>query len=195
MTEDTINKADTKRITHCRLFLTFLKIGLFTFGGGYAMIPLIFKEVIENNQWIEEEEFSNLLALAQSSPGPVSVNSSVFVGYKLKGFLGAVTALLGTVLPSFVIILTLVVFFIQHREAEVIEKALRGMRPAVVALIAVPAYRLGKKLKPGFFTMLYIAVIVAMIAYYRFSPVLFVVLGVAIGTIYTLVWQDKSGKT
>ena len=99
---------------YVQLFISFLKIGVFTFGGGYAMIPIIEKEVIDNRCWIERKEFLDLLTLAQSAPGPISLNTAVFVGYKLYGYRGALTALAGVVLPSFLIILTVAVFFAQN---------------------------------------------------------------------------------
>ena len=97
------------------IFLSFFKIGLFTFGGGYAMLPLIERELIAKRKWIEQKEFLDLLTLAQSVPGPIAVNTSVFVGYKVRGFGGAVAALLGAVLPSFVIILAIALFFADIR--------------------------------------------------------------------------------
>ena len=101
------------------IFFSFFKIGLFTFGGGYAMISLIEREVITHRRWIEQKEFLDLLTLAQSVPGPIAVNTSVFVGYKLRGLRGAAAAVLGTVLPSFTIILLIALFFagIRHKIA------------------------------------------------------------------------------
>ena len=120
------------------IFLSFFKIGLFTFGGGYAMIPLIEREVIDNRRWIERKEFLDLLTLAQSVPGPISLNTSVFVGYKVRGLRGAAAALLGVVLPSFVILLAIALFFADVRHNPVVDAAFKGMRPAVVALIIGP---------------------------------------------------------
>ena len=94
------------------MFLTFFKIGAFTFGGGFAMIPIIQKEVVENKKWIKDEEFIDTISIAQSSPGPIAVNSSIFVGYKISGFPGALICTFGTVLPSFLIILVIAVFWI-----------------------------------------------------------------------------------
>ena len=117
------------------IFVSFLKIGMFTFGGGYAMLPLIEQELITKRRWIEQKEFLDLLTLAQSVPGPIAVNTSVFVGYKVRGLRGAAAALLGTVTPSFVIILVIAVFFAGIRHNPVVDAAFKGMRPAVVALI------------------------------------------------------------
>ena len=93
------------------LFWSFLKIGAFTFGGGYAMISLIEREVIERRRWIDCDEFLELLTLAQSVPGPISLNTSVFVGYKMKGYAGAIAAVAGAVLPSFIIIILIAIYF------------------------------------------------------------------------------------
>ncbi len=126
------------------LFWSFLKIGLFTFGGGYAMIPLIRREVIDRKGWIAEGEFLDLLTLAQSAPGPISLNTSVFVGYKMRGYAGAIAAILGVVVPSFTIILIVATLFADIRQNAVVDAAFRGMRPAVVALIIVPVISLAK---------------------------------------------------
>ena len=121
------------------IFVSFLKIGMFTFGGGYAMLPLIERELITKRKWIEQKEFLDLLTLAQSVPGPIAVNTSVFVGYKVRGLRGAAAALLGTVTSSFVIILAIAIFFAGIRQNPVVDAAFKGMRPAVVALIASAA--------------------------------------------------------
>ena len=121
------------------IFVSFLKIGMFTFGGGYAMLPLIERELITKRKWIEQKEFLDLLTLAQSVPGPIAVNTAVFVGYKVRGLRGAAAALLGTVTPSFVIILAIAIFFAGIRQNPVVDAAFKGMRPAVVALIASAA--------------------------------------------------------
>lgn len=126
------------------IFFSFLKIGLFTFGGGYAMLPLIEQELIVKRKWIDQAEFLNLLTLAQSVPGPIAVNTSVFVGYKVRGLRGAAAALIGTVLPSFVIILVIALFFADIRQNPVVDAAFKGMRPAVVALIIGPVISLAR---------------------------------------------------
>ena len=120
------------------IFASFFKIGLFTFGGGYAMLPLIEQELIAKRGWIEHKEFLDLLTLAQSVPGPIAINTSVFVGYKMRGLKGAVAALLGSVLPSFVIILAIALLFADIRHNPVVDAAFKGMRPAELALIVVP---------------------------------------------------------
>ena len=118
-------------------FGTFFKIGLFTIGGGYAMVPLIEEEVIHKKKWLTQEEFIDLLAVSQSVPGVFAVNFSIFIGYKLRKFPGALALALGAILPSFLIILAIALFFHQFKEYEAVENIFKGIRPAVVALIAL----------------------------------------------------------
>ncbi len=126
------------------LFKTFFKIGVVTFGGGYAMIPLIEADVVDKNKWVDKEEFLNLIAIAQSCPGVFAVNISTFIGYKLKKTPGAVCTTLGAALPSFLIILLIAMFFHQFQDNKIVAAMFRGIRPAVVALIAVPTFNLAK---------------------------------------------------
>ena len=129
---------------HYALLKTFFKIGAFTLGGGYAMIPMIEAEVVDKHRWIEKEEFIDLIAIAQSCPGVFAINTSIFIGYKLKKMRGALCASLGTALPSFLIILLIAIFFHRFMEISWIEAMFRGIRPAVVALIAVPTFNMAK---------------------------------------------------
>lgn len=129
------------------LFLTFVKIGTFTIGGGYAMIPLIEADVVEKRKWVEREDFLDLMAIAQSCPGIFAVNMSIFIGYKLRGVKGSIVCALGTVLPSFLIILGLALFFQQFRDNETVQRIFMGIRPAVVALIAAPTFKMAKSAK------------------------------------------------
>ena len=128
------------------LFLTFVKIGTFTIGGGYAMIPLIEREIVDRG-WLSKEDFYDLFAVTQSLPGIFAVNISIFVGYRLRKKLGAVCCALGTILPSFLIILAIALFFTHTRENEWVEKAFKGLRPAVVALIVVPCLTAARSIK------------------------------------------------
>ena len=132
-----------------KLFSTFFKLGLFTIGGGYVMIPLIEREVVDKYRWIEKRDFVDLLAIAQSSPGVLAVNMSIFIGYKLRGVRGSVAAAVGNVLPSVVIILLIALFFNRFREYEVVNNVFMGIRPAVVALIASPVFSVAKSAKIG----------------------------------------------
>ena len=164
---------------YLQLFISFLKVGLFTFGGGYAMIPIIEKEVIDNRCWIERKEFLDLLTLAQSAPGPISLNTAVFVGYKLYGYRGALTALLGVVLPSFMIILTVATFFSQIRHNQIVDAAFKGIRPIVVALMFAPALGFARSIS-GVATAV-AAAVALMIWYAGITPILLLLAGAIIG--------------
>ncbi len=131
------------------MFFTFFKIGLFTLGGGYAMIPLIEKEVVDNHKWMTREELLDVIAIAQSCPGVFAINVSTFVGYKLNKTRGAVCTSLGTALPSFIIILLIAMFFRQFQDNPVVAAMFRGIRPAVVALIAVPTFNMARNARVG----------------------------------------------
>lgn len=161
------------------IFLSFFKIGLFTFGGGYAMIPLIQQEMISRRKWIAEKEFLDLLTLAQSVPGPIAVNTSVFVGYKLRGLRGAAAALLGTVLPSFSIILCIALFFADIRQNPFVDAAFKGMRPAVVALIIGPVLSLSR----GMHRVLYVVIALSALLIWGagWSPIYVLLLAAAAG--------------
>lgn len=130
-------------------FITFFRMGLFTIGGGYAMIPLIEKEVVERHRWLSKEALLDLMAIAQSCPGVFAINISIFIGYKLRGVRGAVTTCLATALPSFLIILAVAIFFKQFEDNRVVDAIFKGIRPAVVALIAVPTFNMARTARIG----------------------------------------------
>ena len=125
-------------------FKTFFKIGAFTLGGGYAMIPIIQSEVVDKQKWIDKEEFLDLIAIAQSCPGVFAINISTFIGYKMRKEKGAICSALGTALPSFLIILLIAMCFHRYMNVPWIAAMFNGIRPAVVALIAVPTFNLAK---------------------------------------------------
>lgn len=128
-------------------FKTFFKIGLFTFGGGYAMIDLIEKEVVEKHHWVTHEDMIDIIAIAQSCPGVFAINISTFIGYKMNKTKGALCTSVATALPSFIIILLIALFFHQFEDNKVVAAIFRGIRPAVVALIAVPTFNLARSAK------------------------------------------------
>jgi chromate transporter len=136
------------------LFWTYLKIGTFTLGGGYAMLPLIQREVVDVRGWIDEEEFLNMIALAQAAPGLIAVNSAIFIGWRVGGWKGVCGAVLGAVLPSFLIILVIAMVFQEWKESPAVEAAFKGIRPAVVALIAAPLFKMAKSAKISWLTAL-----------------------------------------
>lgn len=130
--------------TYWSLFLIFSKIGAFTLGGGYAMFPLIQREIVDKRQWIDRREFLDLLAIAQSAPGIIAVNIAIFVGYKLKGVKGSIVTTLGTVLPSFFAILLIAAFFQEFKDNVHVQHFFMGIRPVAVALIAAPVLQMGR---------------------------------------------------
>lgn len=129
---------------YINLFRIFLKIGFFTLGGGYAMIPQIESEIVDRRKWMDRKDFLDLIAVAQTCPGALAVNMSVYIGYKLRKMRGAVCATLGVALPSFVIILLIAMFFHQFQDNEVVRSVFNGIRPAVVALICAPVFSMGR---------------------------------------------------
>ncbi|MBQ2429291.1 MAG: chromate transporter [Alistipes sp.] len=170
------------------LFCSFLKIGVFTFGGGYAMIPIIQDEVITRKGWIKEQEFLDLLTLAQSAPGPISLNTAVFVGYKMYGYRGALSSLLGVVLPSFTILLMVAIFFSQIRENPIVDAAFRGMQPIVVAIMLAPILGFTKGMH---WSMIAVAVAITLaIWHFGFSPIYLLIAGAAVG----LLWAAARGE-
>lgn len=170
------------------IFWTFLKIGAFTFGGGYAMIPLIQHEVINNRRWLKEHEFGDLLTLAQAAPGPIALNTAVFVGYKRCRYIGSFAAVLGVVVPSFVIILLVAIFFSDMRHNPWVDAAFKGMRPAVVALIVAPIMGLARGMH---FSLMAVSAATALLVwYFGMSPVWFLVAGAIAG----ILWAASKGK-
>ena len=165
------------------LFITFFKIGAFTFGGGYAMIPIMEREIVENKKLIGDEEFTDMLALAQASPGPVAVNTSVFIGYNIRGLTGALSCLLGTVLPSFLIILIIAIFFNDFKNLAIVEEIFSGIRPAIAALILSSVVIMLKK-GDNLTKRISIAVIVAvLVSFLDISPVIIIIAGALISLI------------
>lgn len=161
------------------IFWSFLKIGAFTFGGGYAMIPLIQHEVITSRRWLAEKDFLDLLTLAQAAPGPIALNTAVFVGYKQRGYVGSLAAVAGVVVPSFTILLLVAMFFADIRNNQWVDAAFRGMRPAVVALIIAPIVGLTRGMHAAFVAL---AMAVAVVVwYFGISPVWFLVAGAVAG--------------
>ena len=172
-----------------QLFLSFFKIGAFTFGGGWAMISIIEKEIVDRRNWLEREEFLDLLAVAQSLPGILAVNISASVGDKLRGMRGAVLAALGTILPSFMIILAIAIFLTPDliKNNETLNAIFRGIRPAVVALIIAPVLTGAKTAGINWKTVA-ISVAVALLIWSRLpvvsNPVLYIILGGAGGYLW-----------
>lgn len=167
-----------------QLFTAFFRIGTFTIGGGYAMIPLIEKEVVERRKWIDPKEFIDMLAMAQSSPGVIAINTAIFVGYKLKKTKGSIIAALGCALPSFIIILLIATFFVDMRENPTVDKIFKGIRPAVVALIVAPLWRMAKSAKITYKTIFIPIGVIVLIWLLKVPPVYVVGASILGGILY-----------
>lgn len=129
-----------------QLFSTFFKIGCFTIGGGYAMVPVIQREIVENKKWISQDEFLDAIALTNSLPGPLATNTATYVGYRMAGVPGAITGVVATALPSFLIILAIAAFFTTIKDSTVVQNIFKGIRPAVVSLITFAVIKLAKSI-------------------------------------------------
>ena len=165
-------------------FAIFFKLGAFTLGGGYAMVPLIENEIVTKRHWLAKEDFIDLLAIAQSSPGILAVNISIFIGYRLRGWRGSVITALGTILPSFLIILSIALFFHTFKDSPTVERIFKGIRPAVVALIAAPTFSMAKSAKVTRKTV-WIPILSALLIWLLgFSPIWIIIAAGVGGFIY-----------
>jgi len=179
---------------YMQLFTTFFRIGAFTFGGGYAMIPIIQKEAVEKRKWIKDEDIIDLLAIAESTPGVLAVNSATFVGYNVGGFFGSLCATVGVILPSFIIILILSGFYLAFRQNVWVDYAFRGIKAGVCVLLLKSFMKLFKALdkKPFHMTLLVIAIIAS--AFIDIESFIIILSGGIIGYIYCTFFRDKSIK-
>ena len=173
-----------------QLFVTFLKIGGFTFGGGYAMIPLIQKETVENKGWITEDDILEIIAIAESTPGPIAINSATFVGYRTAGFWGAVCATTGVVLPSFFIILVISYVLRQFQEIKAVQYAFNGIRAGVLALLFKALWTMYKKSPKGWVSYVVMAGAFLATAFLKIN-VLYVIIACAVFGIVTSLLAKK----
>ena len=156
------------------------------------MVPLIEREVIDNRGWVQREDFLDLLTIAQSAPGPIALNTAVFVGYRIAGIWGALSSLLGIVIPSFAIILLVAIFFADIRDNKIVDSSFKAMRPAVVALIVAPIVGLSKGLN---IWLLAVAALTAVaIWWFGFSPIYVLVVAAVAGLVWSLYLVRKEGK-
>ena len=180
-----------KMVKYCELFYSFLKIGTFTVGGGYAMIPLMEEELVDKRQWMSMEEFLDQLALSQSMPGVLAVNMATGLGYRLRGMWGAVSAIAGNIVMPIVFILVLALLFREFRNNIYVERFFMGVRPAVVALIAAPVFRLGQSAKIGWKDC-WIPIVAALLIWlFDVSPILIILAAVALGFAYGRIVNKK----
>lgn len=177
------------------LFLSFLKIGAFTFGGGYAMMPIMQKEVVEKKKWATDDDILKLLVISESTPGVLAVNSATFIGYKVAGFWGSTLATIGVVLPSFIIISIISLFLTQFQSITLVSYAFLGIRAGVAILIFNAAMKLSKKIPKNIFS--YVIIIISFLIAYltSFNIIFIMIIGAFLGIIYGyLTNKDNTRK-
>lgn len=186
------SNSNEEKITYRDLTSTFFKLGVFTFGGGFAMIPLIEQEIVVKKKWVEREDFVDLLTVAQSVPGPIALNSAAFIGYKSRGYVGALASVFGVALPSFVIILIVAIFFASVRDNEIVAAAFKAMRPVVVALIVAPTITLMKSMK--WWSIAITLILIALFALEKLSITTMILCSIILGILWTYRVQITSKR-
>ena len=177
-----------------QLFAVFFKIGAFTFGGGYAMIPLIHRETVENHKWISDDDIHDIIAIAESTPGPIAVNSATFVGYKVAGVLGSAFATFGVVLPSYLLISAIAYLLREFYDYRVVRYAFYGIRAGVLALIFKALYMMFKK-TPREWAAYTIMGLAFLVSAFVDINLIFVIIGCAIfGLVYSLINERRQKK-
>ncbi len=176
-----------------QLFIVFFKIGAFTFGGGYAMIPLIQREVSENKKWVTDDDVLDIIAIAESTPGPIAINSATFVGYRVCGFWGSFFATLGVVLPSFIIILAISAVLNEFGDLKPVQYAFNGIRAGVLALLFKALWTMYKKCPKGAVSYIVMAASFLLTAVLDL-PVLYVLIGCAVFGLVTSLIIDRRSK-
>jgi chromate transporter len=178
-------------VKYCDIFWSFLKVGAFTIGGGYAMIPLMQRELVTRHGWLSDEDFMDEVALSQAMPGVFAVNMASMTGYRLRGVRGAVVATVGNVLMPIVFILALAVFFRTFRDNPVVERIFMGLRPAVVALVAAPVFTMARSAKVTW-SNVWIPVVSAMLIWlFGVSPIVVVLAAALLGYLYSRLTHNS----
>ena len=175
------------------LFVTFFKIGAFTFGGGYAMIPLIQKEAVEKKKWVTDDDILEIIAIAESTPGPIAINSATFVGYRTCGVLGAACATFGVVLPSFAIILAISYVLDKFQNLKAVQYAFNGIRAGVLALLFKALWGMFKKSPKGWAAYVVMAAAFVLTAFLKIN-VLYVIILCAVFGLITATIADRRAK-
>ena len=181
------------------LFLTMLKIGLFTFGGGYAMIALFENEFVEKKKWLEKDEFLDVAAIAESTPGPIAINAATYIGYKNAGIIGSIIATLGICIPSFIIIYAISLFFDAFLSLTLVAYAFKGIQICVVYLILTAGLKMLKQMKKTTFNMIIISItLICMIVFslfaVKFSTIFYILLSGACGVAVYLLGKIRKEK-
>ena len=182
------------------LFLTFFKIGLFTFGGGYAMISQIKENVVEKHKWLTDDELVEIIAIAEATPGPIAINMATYVGYKRKGVLGSAFATLGVVLPSFIIIFIISMFAESFKQNEYVKYAFSGIKAAVAFLILKTGINMVKKMKKKLYPVITFSVVLCLMILFElfavsFSAIYLILIGGVMGIVlYAVLGIEKEAK-
>jgi len=166
------------------LFIAFLKIGTFSFGGGYAMLPFIQKEIVESNTWISMSEFTDIIGISQMTPGPVAINSATFVGYKVGGIIGSIIATLGVITTSFILITIINKLLSKFKESKVVKTALLGMRPVLIALIIYAFIDLAKESYVDLKSIIITLIIGVILLSKKVHPILVIVIAAILGVFF-----------
>lgn len=166
------------------IFMVFFKIGAFTWGGGYAMLPLIKNEVVEKKKWLTSEDFIDGIAVSQSLPGPIAINIATYVGYRLSGKFGSVMALAGAVLPSFLSILIIAMFFLRFRELKLVQNFFKGANPAIVALIVSAVIDIGRDALKRYKEVIIASILLFLLLYFKIHPILAILIAGILGIIF-----------
>jgi len=182
-----------KKVSLWSIFAVFAKIGAFTIGGGYAMIPIIQAEMSRRG-WISEEDLPDIVALSQSAPGVMAVNISIFAGHKLRGFKGSIAATLGSILPSFAIILAIAMFFTAFKDNPYVERAFKGIRPVVISLIAVPMINMARKSCKRWWAWLLAIGSLVLVSFLNVSPIYIILCVLVLGFSVTYYGKRRNGK-
>ena len=185
---------DNKFRKALKLFLVFFKIGAFSFGGGYAMIPLIQKEACDKKKWISEQDIFEIIAIAESTPGPIAINSATFIGYKVAGTLGSVFATLGVVTPSFIIILLISYVLRQFESIKAVRYAFSGIRAGVLALIIKALISMYKQCPKDIFSYILAGAAFVVSAFFEINALYIILSCAVLGLSYSLVMQRRAKK-
>ncbi len=187
-----VSVMEKNKVSLWQIFAVFAKIGAFTIGGGYAMIPIIQNEMARRG-WISEEELPDIVALSQSAPGVMAVNISIFAGYRMRGVKGSIAATLGSITPSFLFILAIAMLFTTFKDNPWVEKAFKGIRPVVISLIAVPMVKMAKKCCKTWWAWALAVAALVLVAFLNVSPI-YILLCVIVVSFSLTYYKEKKWK-
>lgn len=172
------------------ILLTFIKISPLTFGGGIAMIPHIQSEIVNKRNWLRKEEIPNIVAVAQTAPGSIAINSAIYIGYSVRGITGALSAVIGMILPASLIIILLTYFYLNHRHLSIVEDAFKGIRPAIIGLIVYASYQIGRRAIQNKFTLSIFLVTLCSLVLLGLSP-FFLIIGGGLAGLLQSIWNRR----